>query len=212
MITLIQARSTSTRLPDKISKDLHGETLLERCVHACQPASPVVVIFPFGDDICRAHCINHNWQYREGPETDVLTRYISAVMAYPEEHYFARVTSDCSLISTSELMYMRHIASMGFDFVSNCVIDPREGMEIEVLSRKAWLWLDKAAKGNGYREHCTTYIKEHMDEFTKAHFNAHYHREPYLSEWLPKHLSIDTQQDYKIVKEIWKKWTSYSDQ
>jgi spore coat polysaccharide biosynthesis protein SpsF (cytidylyltransferase family) len=105
---------------------------------------------------------------------------------------------------------MSHVAMRGFDFVDNTVIDPREGMDIEVLSRKAWLWLDSHAKGNGYREHCTTYIKEHTNEFTKAGFNIHHHQEPYLSEWLPKHLSIDTAEDYQNVKEIWEKWQDLS--
>lgn len=210
MITLIQARSTSTRLPNKMVKELGGETLLERCYHACSPVSTPVIIFPYGDDSVRATCVSNNWLYREGPELDVLTRHIQAIKAFSHEDIFARVTSDCSLISTSELYYMGHVAQYGHDFVSNCVIDPREGMEIEVLSRKAWMWLDAHAKDNGYREHVTTYIKEHINEFTAAGMNVHYHREPYLSEWLPPHLSIDTEADYLYVKEIWKKWNSLS--
>ena len=208
MICLIQARSTSTRLPGKISKDLAGESLIERCYNACSPVSTPVIIFPYGDDTVRHICLRHNWLYREGPEDDVLERHVMAVKSFPDEMYFARVTSDCSFISTSELYYMFHTASKGFDFVSNCVIDSREGMEIEVLSSRAWIWLHNHAKGNGHHEHATTYIKEHMQEFTKAHMNVHYHREPYLSEWLP-HLSIDTIDDYMRVKEIWEKWKSY---
>jgi spore coat polysaccharide biosynthesis protein SpsF (cytidylyltransferase family) len=105
---------------------------------------------------------------------------------------------------------MGTLAMTGFDFVSNCVEDPREGMEIEILSRGAWEWLDKNAIGNGHREHVTTYIKENMKAFTGAGFNTHYHREPYLSEWLPSHLSIDTEANYHALKEIWKSWNSRS--
>lgn len=210
MITLIQARSTSTRLPGKWKTKLHGVMLLDRCWQACDLVSDqTVIIFPYGDDDLRAHCIQQNYLYREGPEDDVLTRFIQAASCFPHENWFARITADCSMISSSELFFMGDRAkSLGLDFISNCIVDQREGMEIEILSKKALRWLDGHAKANGHREHVTTYIKEHLADFSNARMHMLVHREPYLSEWLPAKLSIDDKLDAQHMKEVWRKWYS----
>ena len=199
MIALIQARMTSTRLPGKVLMDLGGDPLINRVYDACSKACKTVILIPYGDDLLRAHCIKMNWQYREGPEDDVLERYIGAVRSYPEETHFARITSDCPLLSTSELFYMGHIAK-DFDMVSNCTTDARDGMEIDILSRAGWEWLNKHGVGNGHREHVTTYVKDNLPAF-KAKLTFAEHRKWYLSEWIPS-LSIDTAEQMKAVGKV----------
>jgi spore coat polysaccharide biosynthesis protein SpsF (cytidylyltransferase family) len=212
MITLIQARSTSTRLPGKWKTMLAGHNLLDRCYASCFEASDlVVVIAPWGDNELQSHCHSHGYLYLEGPEDDVLTRFYQASCCFPKENWFARITADCSMVSTSELYWMGHQAQKhNIDFSSNCVLDHREGMEIEILSRRALMWVNAHAKANGHREHVTTYIKEHLEAFSHAGMTLRLHREPYLSEWLPKKLSIDTKLDAEHMQETWKKWCALS--
>ncbi|WP_417458499.1 cytidylyltransferase domain-containing protein [Kordiimonas sp.] len=101
-ICVIQARRTSSRLPDKVLMPLGGVPVLRRVIERCQKIAgvdKVIVAIPVGDynkplaDLateCGAGVVS-------GSEQDVLSRYVAALEAFPAD-YIMRVTSDCPLL------------------------------------------------------------------------------------------------------------------
>lgn len=101
----IQARSTSERLPNKVEMDINGRTMLERVIYNCQNSASfvnndkrrtirvsVALLIPEGDPIGQKY--SHKVTVFEGPEHDVLTRYVEAARSLNVD-YMVRVTADC---------------------------------------------------------------------------------------------------------------------
>ena len=86
VVTIIQARMGSTRLPGKVMKDLGGDTVLARVVHRVRRAklSGEVIIATTtkpADDLIVKECERLSVSCFRGEETDVLDRYYRAAEA-----------------------------------------------------------------------------------------------------------------------------------
>lgn len=175
----IQARTTSTRLPNKVLLPIKGKSILQRIVNTCKSSADninktfpkskednrrdsahvdVVVICPFNDSLK-----NHirGVDIIEGPENDVLGRYIIAANKYNPD-FIVRITADC--LSIPDYVISRHIKRAiirKYHYITNTIErTEREGFDCEVLSRKLLDYLDKNAKSPHHREHVTSYIYE----------------------------------------------------
>src|SRR5690606_262301 len=104
VIVITQARSGSTRLPNKVLKEINGKSLLQIHIDRIKQAKLV-------DDIFIATTTNENddqivniakklhVKYYRGSEDDVLDRfYQTAKNVKPD--YIVRLTSDCPLIDS----------------------------------------------------------------------------------------------------------------
>ena len=199
---IIQARSTSKRLPNKCMADICGKPMIGRVVDICSAAHPnVCVAVPYGDGLIGYLRENHIL-FCEGDEDDVLSRYWNCAKSL-KASAVVRITTDCPLLPVSQIKAA--IDSMPFDFYTN--LPTVDGYDVEGMSLRALEWANNEALEPGDREHVTTFLKKNCGKMVQLGFSVIFHREPWLTEWFPK-LSIDTQEDLERVRGIYEKLVS----
>jgi spore coat polysaccharide biosynthesis protein SpsF len=165
-VAIVQARTTSTRLPGKVLADIEGKSMLARVlerVAAAESIDEVVVATTSNhvdDPIVEiATTAGHRW-FR-GDEHDVLGRYVGAARE-SEADAIVRVTSDCPLVDpyvidlvTNELSRNRG----SLDYASNVTTRtyPR-GLDVEAFFRDTLERAHRLATTREEREHVTMVI------------------------------------------------------
>lgn len=162
-VAIVQARTTSTRLPGKVLMDLAGEPVLARVlarVAAAPGVDEVVVATTVNetDDAVVALTRRLGYRWFRGSEHDVLGRYVGAARE-ADAGAVVRVTADCPLLDpnvvgrvVSELL--EHPADC--DYAGNAVVRsyPR-GLDAEALFRDVLERVDRLAVRPEQREHVT---------------------------------------------------------
>jgi spore coat polysaccharide biosynthesis protein SpsF (cytidylyltransferase family) len=156
----------------------------------------VVVVTPHNDPIVEE--FKDRCEVIEGPEFDVLSRYVQAAETY-QAGAIVRITGDCPLVPSwiiSKLITLREVKN--YDYISNT--DPRfrtalDGADCEVLSAKMLEYLGKEAKDPYDREHVTTYVRKYPPSWAKIScvVNDFDHSE--------LKLSVDTKEDLERVRQ-----------
>ena len=174
VITIIQARLGSTRLPGKVLLDLAGEPMLARVVSRAARSRTIeqVVVATTdrpADDRLADFCLDRGIACFRGSENDVLDRYYQAAVAHRAEAV-VRVTSDCPLIDPGLIDRVVGDFLAGqpeIEYATNCY--PRDtfprGLDMEVLRmdvlRRAW----QEDRNPAWREHVSPYIYHHPERF-----------------------------------------------
>lgn len=204
VVCIMQARVGSSRLPEKVLKEIAGKTVLEHDVDRLKRVKSI-------DEIVIATTVEERdskivdeanrlgVKFFRGSENDVLSRYYFAAKENNAD-VVVRVTSDCPLIDsevTNEIIKFYLDRYPKYDYVSNTVdrTYPR-GLDTEVFSIKA---LEKAftdAKENFQREHVTPFIWGNNEEFSTCQFkdaedNSHLR------------LTLDTEEDLELITEVY---------
>ena len=101
-IVIIQARSSSSRLPNKVLKPLAGQPMIWHIVQrarACGNVDHVVVATSVepSDDALAKFCAQADIECYRGSLSNVLSCYL-AVLEHYDYPYFVRITGDCLLI------------------------------------------------------------------------------------------------------------------
>lgn len=204
----IQARSTSQRLPGKVTEMLGDRSVLDHVLHACNQSAEYVnrngrngaivktaLCVPSGDPISEMQ-----WpcsQVVMGPEHDVLTRYMR-IFQWCEADYIVRITADCPLIPS--FVITKHITCAlmnDYDYVSNVDENCRtaaDGMDCEVISRRLIKYADENAKSLRDREHVTTFIRSNPPSWIRRGMIINFLDLSNLK------LSVDTQEDLDRVR------------
>lgn len=200
-LLIIQARMGSSRLPNKVLKELCGKPMLQHIIERSARSRKV-------DNIMVATTVREeDWQIEElcrsisvecykGSENDVLDRYYQAASKYQPENV-VRVTADCPFIDPIVIDEIIQIHEAGnYDYTSNTLVETYpDGLDTEVFTfaalEKAW----KEAFLTSEREHVTPYIK----------FKGGFHR--YSVEHSPsladKRWTVDTEKDFEVVTQVY---------
>lgn len=205
MITaIIQARTGSTRLPNKILIDIAGKPLLEHVIERVRLSRLIdkmiiATTTKERDQVILEMAQSWGIESYAGSEEDVLDRFYQAAKIYGAET-IVRITpddpfKDPEVIDTVISYYLKHKDEI--DYVSN-TIKPTypEGLDVEVFSfealEKAW----KEAKNPSEREHVTPYIWNHPEIFRLA--NMENDEDLSHLRW-----TLDTEADLKFTREIY---------
>ena len=164
MLAFLQARRTSTRLPDKIYKDLNGAPVLYHAINRAKVAGlvdDVIIVSPheLPDVPEGVDC----FVWREGSESDVLGRFHAAANLYKPD-YVVRLTADCPLLDPHLIDYVVDHAK-GFDYCSN-VLAPTfpDGVDVEVVPVETLTLLNKVVTNPYHREHVFTMLRGMMPD------------------------------------------------
>jgi len=164
IMAAIQAHSNSTRFPGKIYEKLAGKSILQRVVESARDVvQNVVVLGVESDQELRDYCIDNRIPVylSKEPENDLVARYLDCMTAYRVANV-VRLTSDCPLLSVPMLDYCVRIHMTNqMDFTSNgwpLARTAPDGWDVEVISQRLMLHVDKMAGTPYDREHCTSYI------------------------------------------------------
>jgi spore coat polysaccharide biosynthesis protein SpsF len=161
---VIQARSSSTRLPGKVLRPLAGRSVLGWVVRAAAAAPGVdeVVVATSSDpsdDAVAAEAARCGAAVVRGPLDDVLGRFAVALREHPADAVI-RLTADCPLLDPALIGQLAALwrAQPSLDYVSTTLVRtlPR-GFDAELV-RAAVLQEQVATATGADREHVTSGI------------------------------------------------------
>lgn len=222
VLAITQARAGSTRLPNKILKDVKGKALLEVHVQRIQSSkriSKLVVATTTNpkDNAVVQLCQKLRVSFFRGSEHDVLDRFYQAAKKI-KPNYVVRLTSDCPLLD-GELMdsIINHTISKNLDYCSNTLEQMYpDGQDVEVFKFSALELAWKKATLLSEREHVTPYIYNNSSfKGGKLFLSDSYN---HLKEnYNDVRLTVDEPEDLKVIDLIIaklginKKWKDYAD-
>ncbi|MCL4723012.1 MAG: glycosyltransferase family protein [Anaerolineae bacterium] len=175
IVAILQARCSSTRLPNKVLKPLLGEPMIRRQIERIQRArlidELVVATSSDSSDDALANVINDaGINVFRGSLEDVLDRvYRAAVDCTPD--YVVRLTADCPLIDPEVIDEVIRLCQAGnCDYSSNGV-EPTypDGLDVEVMRLAALEHAWREAMLPSEREHVTPFIYHHPELFSICH-------------------------------------------
>lgn len=206
ILAITQARIGSTRFPEKILKEISGETILEihlkrilrsrlitklKVATTTEPDAEKIVF------ICKRLGIE---AYR-GSVNNVLERFYET--AYPEKpDWVVRLTSDCPLIDADEIdKVIEKAISSDLDYVSN-VLRPTfpDGLDTEVFKFAVLARAMNEAHHASELEHVTSYIWKNSTYNGGSFFRS----DCIVSEidYSGFRLTVDTFEDFQVIKKL----------
>lgn len=205
IVCIIQARTGSTRLPNKIFLELKGKPVLARDIERLKGSkliSKIVIASPDKkeDDVIEKF-VNNNFPdvgVFRGSEDDVLDRYFQAAKKFGAEAVI-RITSDCPLIDPEvvDKVISKFVESKA-DYVSN-VLGKRtfpRGMDTEIFSFAALerIWNECADPAD--REHVTLHLRKHPEQYTAVNCEGE-------KDYSGYRLTLDEPKDFELISAIY---------
>lgn len=201
IISIIQARISSTRLPNKVLLNLEGKTVLEHVVSRvaqAQRVSGVVVATTIKkEDLAIVKmCAGLGYSVFCGSENDVLDRFYQAARLFEADH-LVRITADCPMMDPALIdQVVRLHLDAGSDYTSNILEETfPDGEDIEVFTFKALKTAWERADLTSEREHVTPFIQKHGDLFKLTNLKSPHNLGG-------KRWTIDNDEDYEFLKIV----------
>jgi spore coat polysaccharide biosynthesis protein SpsF len=206
IVSIIQARMSSSRLPGKVLLDIAGKPMLERVFERLKLSQKIDLVVVAttsdpSDDQLAKFCQAKGVPCFRGSLFDVLDRYYQAAQ-YFEANVVVRITADCPLIDPKVVDHtIQEFFKTGSDFATNRLPPPWKrtypiGLDTEVCSfaalQRAW----KEARQDFEREHVMPYFYDQEGRF-KVHVVNH---DP---DYGSKRWTVDTAKDLELVREIY---------
>ena len=199
VVSIIQARMSSTRLPGKVLMQLAGKTVLGHVVgrvRACKTIDEVVVATStdLSDDAIEAWCQTAAVPCYRGSLHDVLDRYYQAGLLYGAEAV-VRITADCPALDPSIVdEVVQGFVGGGFEFYGLAGEFP-DGLDCTVFAFSALARAWREAHLPSEREHVGPYIENHPELFKsgglKKFTGLSHHR------W-----TLDEPRDYEFLQAV----------
>ncbi len=202
ILAILQARMSSTRLPNKVLKPIMGQPMLAQQIARLKQSKLIDKIIiatsiQADDDAIENLCKTLQIDCFRGDLNDVLARFYHASQAYSPEH-IVRLTADCPLTDASviDAVISTHLTQQA-DYTSNCQPPTfPDGLDVEVFSAKALAISYQQAKKPSEREHVTQFMRNHAELFTLA--NYQYHQDLSHLRW-----TVDEAQDFDFVSQVY---------
>jgi spore coat polysaccharide biosynthesis protein SpsF len=203
VVTIVQARIGSTRLPGKVLMDLEGRPMLERQLERLARArTPDATVVATTTDPRDQPIVDLGTRLgapvTRGSENDVLDRYLRAAHAHAAD-FVVRFTADYPLIDPHVLDYCVDtlFADPTLDYVSNTIerTHPR-GLDVEVLPRAVLDTAAREATAPADREHITRFIWRQPSRFRVSSIaDDRGHGD---LRW-----TVDTPEDLELIRRIY---------
>lgn len=212
LVTVIQARMGSSRLPGKVLMPILGKPVLWHIVQRLKKAEGIDQVIIATSRLTRDNpiaefCQKQNVFCFRGDEVDVLDRFYQAAKASGAEDLI-RITGDCPLADPELIGQVIHYYyDYGFEYcgvatgagVAHEGFNGRfpDGLDAEIFSfavlERAW----KEADGVLYREHVTPYLWKHPDKFKNGVFRSE------KKDYSQMRWTMDNAEDYDLIRNIY---------
>jgi spore coat polysaccharide biosynthesis protein SpsF len=203
IVAIVQARMGSERLPGKTLKRVSGKPMLEHIIHRIMSSKNIhKIVIATTNNKKDQPIINLSKRlsisYYAGSEDDVLNRFIGAGDLVSAD-IVVRICGDNPLIDIRYLdeMINSHMLK-GAEYTYNDSSIP-VGTSGEVVNHMILKRLNGIARGGRYREHVTTYILDHLNEF-RVNRTA---PPAYLKDKAFR-FTVDTKEDLKLIRRIYR--------
>jgi len=208
-LVLVQARTGSTRLPNKVMMEVCGKPILihqlER-IRASKYRPKVVVIStenPIDDPLIEM-CQSQGYLTFRGSEVDVLSRHYLAAKLFAYK-WIVKIPSDCPLIDPkviNDVFDAFHAEGANFDYYSN--LHPAtypDGHDVEIMHFEALKKANKEAQKPLEREHTTPYFWENPSLFKIGNFVWPVGKDLSMSH----RFTLDYPQDWEFIRTVYEK-------
>jgi spore coat polysaccharide biosynthesis protein SpsF len=204
ILVIIQARTGSSRLPNKVMKKVLGKPLINYLLERVSVAEKVDKIIlatttKTEDDYLAKHVISLGYDVFRGSEDDVLSRYYHAFYEFKDEleetNAIIRITGDCPLIDPyliDEVIKVYQAKSMDYVALSP---DFSEGLDVEIFSEGLLTQAFNEAKLPSEREHVALFFHNN-----KLLFNMY--RVQNSSDDSSYRITVDEEKDFAVVRSI----------
>jgi len=203
ILCILQARTSSSRLPGKVLMPILGVPMLLRQIERIKRSKLIKKLIVAtsstkSDDVLEELCVKNNIPCYRGNLDDVLDRFYQATKQYNPKHV-VRLTGDCPLIDPKiiDQVVEFHLEN-NFDYTSN-TIEPTypDGLDVEVFRFECLEHAWQEAKLSSQREHVTPFIHSQPNLFDLGSFKntedlSHF-------RW-----TVDELPDFELVSIIYK--------
>ena len=200
----IEARMNSSRLPGKVMMEINGRSILDLMISRVRMAPEIGVIVVAttiheNDDEIVEEAKNLDVGFFRGSEHDVLSRVLGAANENKFEEFVA-LTGDCPLIDPVVISKVIAEFKKGkIDYISNALIRSYpDGMDTQVLTRKALKKSSELTNDIIEREHVTLHICRNPQIFQIQNFSA-----PDELLWPELGLTLDQIEDFNLIRNIY---------
>ena len=204
-VAIVQARTSSTRLPGKVLMHLEGQPMivrqLERVARASSLDAIVVATSEHSSDDDLVQILrNRGIDVQRGPLDDVLQRFVMTLDARSAE-VVVRLTADCPLLDPTvidQVVEAFHAGSS--DYLSN-TLDPTypDGMDVEVVTAPVLRKVDELTQDPNEREHVTLGVYRRTDQFVVANF-----LDPSGADNSSLRWTVDNADDFAFVETVYR--------
>lgn len=204
-LLIIQARTSSSRLPNKVLKEVNGKPILEwQTQRVLQTTGLDQVVIATSTESTDDEIVEIGKRCGistiRGELHDVYSRFIKVVDIYNPE-YLVRVTGDCPLYMPNlcEAM-LKEFKQSEVDYLSNTQPPSYpDGCDVEIIRTSALRQLQKLMLTESEREHVTLGIYNRKELFTCKNFmnsiDESNHR------W-----TLDTQDDFDFIAQVYREF------
>jgi spore coat polysaccharide biosynthesis protein SpsF len=221
ILAITQARTGSSRLPNKVLMTIDGISLLDihiRRILLSKTIDQLLVATTIkqNDQQIVEIAVKYDLPFYRGSEDNVLDRYYqAAVTVHPE--WVVRITSDCPLIDFSLLDDVVEAAvERDVDYCSNTLYPTYpDGMDVEIFKFSALETAWKEATLLSDKEHVTPYIYRNSTFNNGRLFSSYSFQHDVHYDNV--RLTVDERPDYEVIRRlvlelgIYADWKTYAD-
>ena len=195
---IVQAHMGSTRLPNKMMKDLFGKSVLGHVItrlkkSLCADKLIIATSNLPSDDILAEECKKYQVNFYRGSDSDVLDRFYQAAKYY-ELSDIARVCADNTLIDWQIIdEEIKIYKNFSYDIVTSGDTVPL-GLGCEIFSFDLLEEARHKATKTYQHEHVTPYLYENFSNVYRYN----------LQEDFKKYrFTLDTEEDWQLIYKIY---------
>ena len=207
----IQARTGSSRLPNKVLKPVLGKALLQHQIERIQRASTINRVVLATSDLAQDDPLEdlaHSMGILcfRGSETDVISRVCGALEKF-EIDIHAEFQGDNSIPDPAVIdfvvgYFLEH--SEKFDYVTNALKTTYPpGLEVSVYPSRILFDANLRASNSEHLEYVGFHINQHPDVYRLKNIEA-----PAAISRPDLHLEVDTEEDFLLVSHIYEHFAS----
>ncbi len=208
ILAIVQARSSSSRLPGKVLKPILGKPMIIHELERLQRSKRIdkIVLATSQDESDNGLAkivVDNGLEAYRGSLDDVLDRYYQCAKQYQPEHV-VRITGDCPVIDwrVVDKVIAKHLAE-GNDYTSTSEEYP-DGLDVEIVRFSALEQAWKDARMSSEREHVTLYIRNHTDQFRCGQMACRQNLN--RMRW-----TVDEPQDFEFVRQVYEEFYEQND-
>jgi spore coat polysaccharide biosynthesis protein SpsF len=203
---VVQARTTSSRLPGKVLLPLLGEPMILRQLERITRASTLDLIVVAtsedeSDDDLAFVIADAGYDLIRGSLDDVLARFIRVIDEYHPDT-IVRMTADCPLTSPAVIDLIAHAFDASeTDYASNTMIPTYpDGLDVEVVTAQALRKVAEISSDPDEREHVTLGLYRRPEQFSVVNVV-----DPSGLDHSDLRLTVDTPEDFAFVEVIYQR-------
>jgi spore coat polysaccharide biosynthesis protein SpsF (cytidylyltransferase family) len=221
---IVQARTKSTRFPNKIFADINGRYTLQRVldgVKNSRMAHKIILAVPeydreeIKDRIEKGelndHLMHRGFSVYCGEPDDVLKRYYDAAGINGID-LIVRITADCPFIQGSiiDVMLTEYLSGGYNGYMYNRLEKPMypSGLDVEIFPWWMLVYAHQNATTPGDREHVTAFMRKLDHKY--GFINDSFIGDDFISMKY-EDISFDTEKDYELIKKIAVEYDEHKD-